>query len=311
MNRRKFLYRGTGLAAAGILLNFKPLRLFANADVPVICKVKSTDYYKATEKAIHELGGITRFVKPGSKVGFLINSAFDEPGAYVDPDIALAMLFLCWEAGAKEIVMLQPVAETYWQRSNKFAQHRFIINELKEVTSNVFPAVYNEEEFEIRATIPGAVALKDAEIVKAIRDVDVFINIPILKHHATSILTGALKNMMGLTTRKTNVTFHLGSGKRNDPEYLAQCIADLNLVRKPDLIVADATNFITGNGPDGPGPMKHLDLVVAGTDAVAIDAFGANCLDRAPEDIITVVKAYELGLGEMDLKKLSIVEYDL
>jgi uncharacterized protein (DUF362 family) len=138
--------------------------------------------------------------------------------------------------------------------------------------------------------------------------VDVFISIPVLKHHATTILTGALKNMMGLTTRKTNVTFHLGSGKRNDPEYLAQCIADLNLVRKPDLTIADATEFITGNGPSGPGPLKKMDIIAGSTDPVAIDSFGATCLDMQPYDIITVQKAYDHGLGEMDLSKLTIVE---
>jgi uncharacterized protein (DUF362 family) len=114
--------------------------------------------------------------------------------------------------------------------------------------------------------------------------------------------------MMGLTTRKTNVTFHLGSGVRNDPEYLAQCIADLNLIRKPDLVIADAIEFITGNGPSGPGPLKRLDTVIAGTDPVAIDAFGATCLDMKPSDILTVQRAYELKIGEMDLSKLSILE---
>jgi len=311
MDRRKFLYRGTGLVAGGFLMNSIPLKALGSMNPPDQVRIRSNDYYYATNRAVHELGGIGRFVKTGDKVGFLINSAFDEPGTYPHPDIALAVLFLCWEAGAKEIVMLQPVADAYWQRSPKYAKHRFITDGLVQVESNVFPAVYNEDDFEIRASIRGAVALKDVEIIKKINDVDVFISIPILKHHATTILTGALKNMMGLTTRKTNVTFHLGSGKRNDPEYLAQCIAELNLVRKPDLIVADAIEFITGNGPSGPGPMKRLDLVIAGTDPVAIDAFGATCLDAAPEDILTVAKASQLGLGAMDLSRLSVAEYEV
>lgn len=308
MDRRNFLYRGSGLVAGGLLLNFVPLRMLGNNSFPDLCKVKSSDYYAATLRAVHELGGIKRFVPQGSSVGFLINSAFEEPGTYPHPDIALAMLFLCWEAGAKEMVMLQPVSNDYWRRSEKYSRHRFIIDELEQVKTNEFPAVYNEDDFNIRATISGAVVLKDVEIINKISEVDVFINIPILKHHATTILTGALKNMMGLTTRKTNVSFHLGSGKKNDPEYLAQCIADLNLVRKPDLTVADAIEFITGNGPSGPGPLKKLDVVIAGTDPVAIDAYGAGCLDMAASDIITVQKAYEHGLGEMDLEKLTIMD---
>jgi len=308
MDRRNFIYRGTGLVAGGMLLNFSPLRLFGNVSLPDLCMVKSTDYYAATLRAIHELGGINKYVPHGSAVGFLINSNFEEPGTYPHPDIVLAMLFLCWEAGAKEIITLQWVSKDYWRRSEKFDKHRFIIDELVQVDKNEHPAVFNEDDFRILETIDGAVELKNVEIIKKISEVDVFINIPILKHHGSTILTGALKNMMGLCTRKTNVTFHLGSGVRNDPEYLGQCIADLNLVRKPDLTVADAIEFITGNGPAGPGPLKRLDLVVASPDPVAIDAFGATCLDAEPSDVISVKRAYEHGIGEMDLSKLSIME---
>jgi uncharacterized protein (DUF362 family) len=307
MDRRHFIYRGTGLVAGGMLLNIIPLRLLSNFSPPDLCLVKSSDYYSATFRAIHELGGIRNYVRPGSSVGFLINSAFDEPGTYPHPDIPMALLFLCWEAGAKEITMLQPVARNYWKRSVNFDKHRFIIDQLVQIDKNEFPAVYNEDDFRTLAVIDGAVILKDIEIIKKVDELDVFISVPILKHHGSVILTGALKNMMGLTTRKTNVTFHLGSGVRNDPEYLGQCIADLNLVRKPDLVVADAIEFITANGPAGPGPLKRLDLVVAGTDPVAVDAFGATCLDTDPADIISVKRAYELGIGEMDLSKISVM----
>ena len=311
MNRRKFLYRGTGLAVGGLLLNSMPVKVFGAATTPDIVKIKSKDYYKATARAIEELGGITRFVKQGDKVGLLINSAFDEPGTYPNPDVPLAVLSMCREEGAKELIMLQPVADTYWQRSLKYEDHKKITGDLVQIESNVFPATFNEDDFEIRPSIDGATVLKDLEIIKKIREVDVFINIPILKHHPTTLLTGALKNMMGLNTRKSNVNFHLGSGKRNDPEYIAQCIAELNLVRKPDLVVADAIEFIVDNGPAGPGTMKRMDLVVAATDPVAVDAFGATCLDATADDVLSVVKAYDLGLGEKDLMKLSIVEYEL
>lgn len=39
------------------------------------------------------------------------------------------------------------------------------------------------------------------------------------------------------------------------------------------MYVADVTEFITTNGPSGPGDLKKLDKVVAGTDRVAVDAF--------------------------------------
>lgn len=311
MNRRNFIYRSSGFLAGSLLLDFAPIKLFASLNTPDLVKIKSSDYYHASFRAIEELGGINSIVKKGDRVGVLINSAFDRVGAFVNPDIPLAVLFLCWEAGASELVMLQKVDREYWKRSPLFDKHRFLVDELVQVESNVFPAVYNEDDFTMVTEIKGARILRDIEIIKKINEVDVFINIPILKHHGSTILTGALKNMMGLTTRKTNVNFHLGSGKRNDPEYLSQSIADLNLVRKPDLVVADAIEFLTGNGPDGPGPMKKLDIVVAAKDPVAIDAFGAVCLDSTPENVLAVAMAHELGIGEMDLSKLAVADYEI
>lgn len=308
MDRRRFIRNGSGALAGGLILGSAPLKLLADPASPDLCLVNTSDHYRATMQAVHELGGIRRFVSPGDRVGFLINSAFDQPGTYPHPDIALAMLFLCWEAGAGEIVMLQYVDPEYFDRSRLAARHRFILDELAQVTSNRFPATFNDQDFRIMERIPGAVHLENIEVIRKIDEVDVFISIPILKHHALTILTGALKNMMGLCTRKTNVTFHLGSGTRNDPEYLGQCIADLNLLRKPDLIVADAIEFITGNGPSGPGPLKRMDLIVAGTDPVAVDAFGATCLDMTADEIICVQRAYSLGLGEMQLEKLRVME---
>ena len=308
MDRRRFISETSGYIAGGVFLGSLPLKLLAQPAYPDLAAVKSNDYFKATQKAIQELGGIKRFVPSGSSVGLLVNSDFTEKGTYTHPDIVLATMFLSWEAGARELVFLQPVKDEYWRRSSNFTDYRFLIDSSKSVKSNVFPAEYNLEDFIILENIDRAMHLRNVEIVRKIREVDVFINFPIIKHHASTIVTGALKNMMGLTTRKTNVTFHLGSGKRNDPEYLAECIADLNLVRKPDLILADATSFITANGPEGPGPLKNPDLVVAGTDPVAIDALGATYLDFQPADILSVQKAYDAGIGEMDLSKLIISE---
>ena len=180
-----------------MLLNSFPFKVLADSEFPDIAMMKSSDYYKATQKAIHEMGGIGKFVSPGSSVGFLVNSDFTERGTYSHPDIALPRMYLCWEAGAKEIVFLQPVKEDYWRRSARYSSHRFLVESSKEVRSNVFPAEYNLEDFIILDSIERGIYLKNIEIVRKIREVDVFINIPILKHHGSTILTGCLEEHDG------------------------------------------------------------------------------------------------------------------
>jgi len=221
------------------------------------------------------------------------------------------VLKLCKDAGAKEITLLQKVKDEYWDRGLQGENHQTLLKEIDQIERNVFPANYNEDDFVLVSPVPHSVSLKEAEVVKKCFECDIIISIPIAKHHSTVFLTGTLKNIMGVTTRKTNVTFHLGSGVKNDPQYLGQCIADLNQLVKSDLTIADATVFITTNGPEGPGELKQLNKIVATTDPVAADAYCSTLLGFRPDDIIAVKAAYDLGLGEMDLNKIDIEEISL
>ena len=108
---------------------------------------------------------------------------------------------------------------------------------------------------------------------------------------------------MGLFPFSTNGLFHLGK-----MSHLSQCIADLNLVRQPDLCISDATEFITENGPWGPGPLKRHDTVLAALNRVSLDAFCSRLLGHHPKDILMIRKAAAHGLGEADLEKLQVVE---
>jgi uncharacterized protein (DUF362 family) len=163
-------------------------------------------------------------------------------------------------------------------------------------------------------SFPHGQVLKKAEIAKGMLDCDVLINMPIAKHHDGVRFTGAVKNMMGGQSRKTHRFFHFstgGSGYYDDIEFLTQCIADLNLLRKPDLYIMDGTEMITENGPFGPGRLVKHQKVIAGTDRVAMDVYGANLLGLEGEEILTTQKAYAYGMGEINLSSLHIQETTL
>jgi uncharacterized protein (DUF362 family) len=54
-----------------------------------------------------------------------------------------------------------------------------------------------------------------------------------------------------------------------------------------------------------------MDTVAAGTDIVALDAFGCELLGHKPEDIATVVAGHKEGLGTMDYRSLRLKEIDV
>ncbi len=65
--------------------------------------------------------------------------------------------------------------------------------------------------------------------------------------------------MMGVAASSTNITFHLPT---IGIERLSQRIADLNLLLKPDLCIADATEFISTNGSYGSGKILAPKKIV-------------------------------------------------
>jgi len=119
-----------------------------------------------------------------------------------------------------------------------------------------------------------------------------------------------MKNLMGLNFSVSNRSFHKPNWKTdpNDIAHLEQCIVDLNKAIKPTLNIVDATEFISTNGPFGPGELLKPGKVVAGTDRVAVDATCVSLLGLKAEDIVQIVLASQQGLGEMNLLKVKIRE---
>ncbi len=311
MDRRSFIKRWAATGAAAFLgtslLGRKAFSAIAGEDADITV-VSGTDYFGNTIRAVEALGGMQKFVPAGAKVGLLINSAFEQAGAYVHPDVSLAVVKMCFDASAAEVTCLQVVDGAYWERSALYTDMKAYTDKLVQVPSNIFPAEFNEEDWELLPGIDGAKGLKEVEVIRALGEVDVLINESFHKTRFFSRYCVFMKNSMGFCTRKTNVFYHLGSGERNDPEFLAQCIADINMLRQPDLIIGDATEFIVTNGPAGPGDMLKLDKVFAGTNLIGMDALAATFNNFEPEEILTNLKGQEAGLGSYELENYNIVE---
>lgn len=310
LTRRSFLKKSAA-AGAVALVGEGPLRHITGCPAVLhagkqrdIVSVKGRDFYANSVSAIEQIGGIETFVSKGDRVGLLVNSPFKNFGASVNPDIVLAVVKLCAEAGAREIRYLKDPHRGYWGRSVSAANFTAEMKLLKYETGA-----------REKVPIKGAVKLQEARVNKDLFECDTFINVSIAKHHKGVKYTGALKNMMGLCPFSTNSYFHFGGelefGFYGDLDHLSQCIADLNLVRQPDLCISDATAVLTENGPSGPGRILKPEKVVAATNAVSLDAYCCSLLGYQPADILPIQKAVKHNLGEMRLDKLRILEVHL
>jgi uncharacterized protein (DUF362 family) len=136
-------------------------------------------------------------------------------------------------------------------------------------------------------------------VPKLLKDCDVLVDVPAIKSHGNTLMTGGMKNLMGLVRDRGSL--HNRS--------LDQNIADLAALFRPDLTIADAYLVVKRNGPRGsanPDDLAHPHQVVVGDDIVAVDACCAGYLDLKPEDVAHVRLAAQGGLGQMDLTRLDV-----
>ena len=112
-----------------------------------------------------------------------------------------------------------------------------------------------------------------------------------------------MKNLMGT----------IGGRRDQFHQDLPNTLSDLATFIKPDLVVMDAIRVLTGNGPIGgrPADVSRKEVVAAGTDQVAIDAFGAGLLGHKPDEIGYISEAAARGLGTADYASLSPVEQEI
>lgn len=310
IKRRDFLK--TGLMAGGAALLTRPLaaasgfsmirplvyRAPAAGEIPDIVTVSGADPEKGMPRLLEPFGGISQFVRSGQTVGLLVNSPWKNHGYYTNPDVVLSLAGLCLQAGAKEIVCFSHAQQAYWERGLLFEKYKSTIQGFR------YGSAY------VRVDIPAGITLKKADILRELKEVDVFISVPVAKHHPGVIFSGNLKGMMGASSDDTNRNMHSPDGTYtyDNHEYLAQSIADLNLVRKPDLCIVDATECALNNGPAGPGETVKPGKILAGKDRVALDVYAASLIGFYPDDILTVKFASQHGLGEINPEKVKLLE---
>lgn len=299
MNRREFIKKSV---AAGILtgsaLMTTPMSLFGddNKDGPYdLVAVKGGEPAALFDRAISELGGMTAFVPKNSTVVVKPNIGWDadpKRAANTHPELVKQIIRHCLSAGAKKVYVFDNTCDI-WTRTYKSSGIEYAV---KDAGGTMIPA--NTERYFHDVTVDKGKRLNRAKVHEQIMEADVFINVPVLKHHSSAKLTIGMKNHMG-------IVWDRGYWHRND---LNQCIADFATFKKPDLTVVDAYNVLMKHGPRGVSEkdVVNMKAQIISKDPVMADAAAAMMFGMEPSDISYIPMAAALGVGSMDLKTASI-----
>jgi uncharacterized protein (DUF362 family) len=261
-DRREFIKK-TALASAALAVGSRVDAWAARR--PVLVKVSGAgvpkDIVAAVKQVLEPLGGMRAFVKKGQKVLIKPNVGFPTPPeqhATTSPAMLKAVAREVLDCGAAKVLILDNPT-----RRPEACMRVVGIREAVAGLKNVHFFLPTSQKMYTRTKIPKGKVLKRAEIFNDALSVDVHIAVPIAKSHNAAGFTGGLKGMMGLILDRES--FH----SRFD---LNQAIADLNTVLKPHLVIMDALKVMATDGPAGPGELITRNAILAGTDAVAVDA---------------------------------------
>ena len=145
--------------------------------------------------------------------------------------------------------------------------------------------------------------LKSFRVPSLVREVDALVTVPKFKTHALTLLTGAVKNFLGLIPGKGKKDVHVMAPK---PRAMATALVDLYAEFPASFALMDAVIGMEGEGPAGGRP-REVRCLLASADAVAMDAVMGAMMGFGPRDVDTTVLAAERGLGVADLDRIEIV----
>jgi uncharacterized protein (DUF362 family) len=138
-------------------------------------------------------------------------------------------------------------------------------------------------------------------------------------HRYGGHFTLSLKNSVGFAAKYVPGNSYNFMRELHSSPHQRHMIAEINTAYKPDLIVLDGIQAFTNGGPDQ-GKMVQSNVILAGTDRVAIDAVGVALLRHfgtTPEvsqgaifDQEQIARAVQLKIGVTSPKQIELVTGD-
>jgi uncharacterized protein (DUF362 family)/Pyruvate/2-oxoacid:ferredoxin oxidoreductase delta subunit len=144
-------------------------------------------------------------------------------------------------------------------------------------------------------------------ISKVIKEADAIINLPKMKTHALTYISGAIKNLWGCQPGRVKVKAHREYPKIED---FVRIIVDVLEAVKPWGALMDAIEGMEGDGPTG-GRKRSVGLALASRSSVALDMIASSIMDFNPLTIPLIKEAVRRGLGPSKIENIDIMGVSL
>ncbi len=255
--------------------------------------VKCADYadsYAAVKKSLDLIGGIEKYVKPGSRVVLkpnFVSRRKPEAAVTTHPAVLRAVIELAESAGGKVTIAESPGGPY----NAAYLKSVYSACGALEAADGTGAEINYDTAFE-EVPCPDGATVKKLPIIKPILDADVIISLPKLKTHSMTSYSGAVKNLYGTVpgTYKAELHFRLDERKT-----FCSMLIDLCETVKPTLAVMDGVWGMEGDGPTN-GERRDAGVIMAAANLHALDYIACKMIGYDLGDVDTISEAANRGL---------------
>ncbi len=252
--------------------------------------------------ALDLIGGLGAFLKRGDRVFVKVN--------HLSPDSAPDEAIYTHPVFVREVLRLLAsfdVDITVGDDTNSGQGDRFLSSGYRQACADLRVRLINLKEAGFTEVLVQGKVLRRAYVARPVLEADVLVNLPKLKTHSFTAFTGAVKNMFGVIPHGLRLDCHRRFVRS---EVFSQMLVDLFSRVRPQLTIMDAVVAMEGEGPSSGAP-RPVGLILAGRDAVAVDAVATRIIGYDPLRIYTTSYAHQRGLGSGSLDRIEIAGADI
>ncbi len=269
---------------------------------PTVALVRCPTYdpelvYEALSRGVELLGGLDRFVTAGERLLLKPNLlAGDDPESVVTthPSVLSACARLFQEGGAVVWFGDSPGLDRPAGAAERAGLMEAGIGSGAEFVDFSSGSPMDNPQGELVSAFP---------IARPVHECDGIVNLPKMKTHQLTRITGAVKNLFGCIPGQRKALYHV---QFQDVMAFCTLLVELNLLLRPRLHVLDGIVAMEGNGPRSGDP-RPMHVLILSQDPVAVDAAFCRIIGLDPTFVPTNVIGHRRGLGHFQKADLELV----
>lgn len=278
-----------------------------------ITKCSVNNIEEKVRESINLIGGIESYIKENDVVLIKPNvlcAQNHETGATTSPVLVKELCKMCFEAGAKKVVVGE---SSNWGIDS---MQSMLACGFGIVTDTGAELLDLKKDEIVRVPTKTGIVRDYVHVPEITQTADKIINVPVFKTHTMTKVTLAIKNIsVGISPDKDkqHSLHRIGvyPALKNEIEemgsFLDCAMVDINSVVRNDLIVIDGIYGLHGKGAPLFGVQINSNILISGNNKVSVDAIGAQLLGYDPYEVKHIKTAYEKGLGEIDSSKFELL----